>query len=358
MGGAITATSEYNRGSAFSLRVSQRIIDGRPIGKANVDNLKSFRFLEGWSHNVKKIEYIPMPYARVLVVDDVPTNLDVAKGMLSAYGLTVDCVDSGRQAVDLIRKADPRYDLIFMDHMMPEMDGIETTKVIREEIGSEYAKTVPIVALTANAIIGAEKMFLSNGFQTYLSKPIDVVKLDKILREWIRDRQDSETLRQAETLGPEETRAAAIESHVTKPEASEEGSAKTPTQDGEALFDLLKKTSIEGVDLVSGMNRFNNKAEVYLKILTTFVSSMPSMLDKLREVTEANLPDYAILVHGVKGSCYGVGVDKVGKMAEALEFAAKAGDLQQVQEGTGLFIKEAEQMLSRLAELIEAAKTV
>jgi CheY-like chemotaxis protein len=95
-----------------------------------------------------------MPYGKILVVDDVLTNLDVAKGMMAPYDMTIHCVTSGRQAIELVRDEELRYDAIFMDHMMPEMDGIEAVRIIREEIGSEYARTVPIIALTANALVG------------------------------------------------------------------------------------------------------------------------------------------------------------------------------------------------------------
>jgi CheY-like chemotaxis protein len=126
-----------------------------------------------------------------LVVDDVPLNLDVVAGLLEPYELTVDCISGGREAVDLIRAGEPRYDLILMDHMMPEMDGIEATRIIRREIGSDYAKTVPIVALTANALTGNEDMFLSNGFDDFISKPIDVDRMDEALNKWIRNRHET-----------------------------------------------------------------------------------------------------------------------------------------------------------------------
>ncbi|MDR1045024.1 MAG: response regulator [Candidatus Adiutrix sp.] len=339
MGGSISARSEYGRGSTFSVRIPQRITDSRPIGKENVENLRSFRFLEGQSRKIKNVDYTSMPYGKILVVDDVPTNLDVAKGMLSAYDLTVHCANSGRRAIALVRDENPRYDLIFMDHMMPEMDGLEATRIIREEIGSEYARTVPIVALTANAIIGNDKMFLSKGFQAYLTKPIDVVKLDKILLKWVRDRQDEATLRRAES---------------PKPEAGAAGESKLAL--GQALTGLLEGTETGGVDFRSGLVRFNGQAEVYLNVISTFVETVPAMLDKLREVTAATLPDYAILIHGLKGSCYGIGADQTGQMAEALEIAAKAGDCQRVRAGNASFILEVENLLPRLADLTGKAR--
>ena len=125
-----------------------------------------------------------MPYGRVLVVDDVDTNLDVARGFMIPYGLAIDCVKSGREAIERVRAIGegdgnvPKYDVIFMDHMMPEMDGMEATRAIRSEIGTSYAMTVPIVVLTANALAGNEEMFLANGFNGFIPKPMDINRLD------------------------------------------------------------------------------------------------------------------------------------------------------------------------------------
>ncbi|MDR1376391.1 MAG: response regulator [Synergistaceae bacterium] len=138
-----------------------------------------------------------MPQGRVLVVDDVMTNLDVARGLMMPYGLTIDCALSGREAIGLIRAipdnapASGKYDVIFMDHMMPGMDGVEATRVIRKEIGTEYARTVPIVALTANAIFGSSEMFLQNGFDGFISKPIDIYQLDAILNQWVNKEESA-----------------------------------------------------------------------------------------------------------------------------------------------------------------------
>jgi CheY-like chemotaxis protein len=95
-------------------------------------------------------------------------------------------VTSGKKAIELLQKGEPRYDAVFMDHMMPEMDGIETVEIIRNEIGTDYARAIPIIALTANAMVGTERMFLEKGFQAFLSKPIDAFALDLILNQWVR----------------------------------------------------------------------------------------------------------------------------------------------------------------------------
>jgi CheY-like chemotaxis protein len=151
-----------------------------------VHSLKKFNYFNTKLHKDSQLTRIRLPYARVLVVDDVVINLDVAKGMMKPYGMQIDCVTSGLQAIDAIRAERVLYDAVFMDHMMPDMDGIEATRIIREEIGSGYAKNLPIIALTANAIVGNEEMFLSKGFQAFIPKPIEFARLDAIIRRWVR----------------------------------------------------------------------------------------------------------------------------------------------------------------------------
>jgi CheY-like chemotaxis protein len=188
MGGTITVESVYGSGSTFTLRVVQGIKDDRSIGKKTATNLESFNFLTAIRSRTKNFIRANMSYARILVVDDVQTNLDVAKGLMLPYGLTIDCVLSGKEAIEAIRNAAVKYDALFMDHMMPEMDGIEATQIIRTQIPGDYAKTLPIIALTANAISGNEEMFLQSGFNSYISKPIDIMRLDTVLNQFVRDR--------------------------------------------------------------------------------------------------------------------------------------------------------------------------
>ncbi|WP_461252343.1 response regulator, partial [Treponema sp. R8-4-B8] len=132
-----------------------------------------------------------MPYGRVLVVDDVETNIYVARGLLAPYGINVDTALSGFEAVDKIREG-RLYDIIFMDHMMPRMDGIEAVKIIRS-----FGYNEPIVALTANALAGQAEIFMNNGFDDFISKPIDIRQLNGVLNKLIRDKQSQETLEDA-----------------------------------------------------------------------------------------------------------------------------------------------------------------
>ena len=186
MNGEIPVESEYGKGTTFRFKILQRFVSDNAIGLETVENLRSFRYLDTRKRAHEKLVRPDLSYAAALVVDDMPTNLDVVTGMLKKYKMRVDCVTNGQDAVNLIEKGEPVYDVIFMDHMMPEMDGVEAIGKIRK-IGTEYAMTVPVIALTANAIAGNEQMFLSNDFQDFLAKPINIMNLDSIVQRWIRD---------------------------------------------------------------------------------------------------------------------------------------------------------------------------
>jgi CheY-like chemotaxis protein/HPt (histidine-containing phosphotransfer) domain-containing protein len=318
MDGTVAVESEYGRGSSFTVRIPQRILDKRSIGLEVVKNLQSFRFIETRRFRSKNLVRTHMPYGRVLVVDDVVTNLDVARGLMLPYGLTIDCVQSGQEAIDRIRKKAVTYDAVFMDHMMPEMDGMEATRIIRNEINTEYAKTVPIIALTANALAGNEEVFMAAGFNAFVAKPIDIMRLDVILNQWVRDKQGNETL--------------------WKTEAGEER-GETP-----ASY-LLDNVKIQGIDLEKGLKRYEDET-VYLGILRSYMVHTPEQLEKLRSLSRETLGEYAIAVHGLKGASYGICAEKIGKQAEELEMAAKAGDYERVSSENVRFIGRVETFLA------------
>jgi len=182
MNGAIFIESEPDKGSEFTVKLPQGIVDGGVLGASMVENLKQFRL--GRMTQMKKAPQIVrelMPYGRVLVVDDVETNLYVARGLMAPYELSIDTAVSGFEAIERIKNGEV-YDVIFMDHFMPKMDGIEAVNIIR---GMGY--TNPIIALTANALSGQAEMFIANGFDGFISKPIDIHQLNAVLNKTVRD---------------------------------------------------------------------------------------------------------------------------------------------------------------------------
>jgi CheY-like chemotaxis protein len=184
MDGEILVESEYGKGSTFRVRIRQGFVTDKPIDKEIKENLRNLRYSDRRKRAHEKLIRPDLSHVRVLVVDDFPSNLDVAVGMLRKYKMQVDCVDNGQAAIDCISIELPVYDAVFMDHMMPVMDGIEATKVIRA-LGTEYAKNLPIIALTANAIVGSEQIFLDNGFNAFLPKPFNVMSLDAVVQRWV-----------------------------------------------------------------------------------------------------------------------------------------------------------------------------
>ncbi|MDR2577744.1 MAG: response regulator [Chitinispirillales bacterium] len=182
MGGTIEVESEYGEGSVFTVDVRQQAVECAPIGAAAAERLRGFTFTAGTQRRENlQIRHEPMPHGKTaLVVDDMKTNLYVAEGFLSPYKLKVEMAFSGFEAIELV-KSGKAYDIIFMDHMMPEMDGIETTRKLRA-MGYKGA----IVALTANALTGNDAMFEKEGFDAFISKPVDTRRLDEILNRFVR----------------------------------------------------------------------------------------------------------------------------------------------------------------------------
>jgi len=333
MDGRIGVESEYGTGSTFTVQLPQRIVDETPIGETIAQSLEAFHFKDVHHNQSLRLARSYMPYGKVLVVDDVETNLDVAKGLMLPYGLSIDTAASGPEAIEKIQAAGngdetSRYDVVFMDHMMPGMDGLEAIRIIRNELSGNYGRTVPIIALTANALTGNEKMFLAHGCNAFISKPIDIMQLDTALNTWVRDKQSVETLKKAE-----------MELVKTKKEE--------PDSPG-----ILDDITVAGIDIIQGRQRYNGET-AYLDIIRSWCLHTPALLEKLRGLSPENLPEYSITVHGLKGSSYGIFANDIGKKAAELEGFAKAGDFSSVQAANTAFIEMVESMLTDLRELLE-----
>ena len=191
MNGQLSVESTPGKGSTFTVRLPQEFVDSTVIGKEMAENLMRLNIDNSVKMRAFQMNREYMPYGRVLIVDDVETNLYVARGLLAPYGLSVETAMSGFETIDKI-KAGFSYDIIFMDHMMPRMDGIEAAKIIR---GLGYSQ--PIVALTANALAGQAAIFMENGFDDFISKPIDTRQLNMTLNKLIRDKYPADVVEAA-----------------------------------------------------------------------------------------------------------------------------------------------------------------
>jgi CheY-like chemotaxis protein len=325
MDGGITVESEYGKGSTFTARIRHQCATDVPIGEDIAENLEKFHYVEDTYTQTANRAIIRLPYARVLVVDDVPANLEVARGMFKPYGMRVDCVTSGQQAIDLVREERVRYSAIFMDHMMPGMDGIEAARVIREEIGTPYARSVPIIALTANAIVGNEQMFLRHGFQAFLSKPVSIMRLDLVLTQWVRDRNFEQDCG---------------------------SNPADPVGETDPAQWLATRPPIDGLDLAACLERFGGDAPAMLGALRSYALTTPALLEQVRAPTVQTLPRYTIAMHGLKSSSYGICAAEAGRRAEKLELAAKSGDIAFVAIHSGLFLETVETLIARLRDLL------
>jgi CheY-like chemotaxis protein len=355
MEGGITVESEYGKGTAFTMRIRQELVTDastgafKTIGSEVAAKLRSFSYSEHKRDRNAKLLRAYIPYAKVLVVDDVAVNLDVARGLMKPYGMQIDCVTSGPEAIALIREEKVKYNAIFMDHMMPGMDGIEATRIIREEIGSEYAKNIPIIALTANAIMGNEEMFLGKGFQAFLSKPIDIVAMDTAINRWVRDKTLEKELgvQSVEARSGKDRRTGDRRSGTDRRRslAMPAGISGIPEAEWEAA----------GINVTSGLERFGGDTEGYVTVLKSYVKNTPELLDEIRACTQETIDNYRITVHGIKSASRSIGAEALGAQAEALESAAKEGRLDginSINETNAGFIAEAEKLIGALAALL------
>ena len=348
MEGSISIESEYGKGSIFYVRIPQKPVTNETIGPDTVSSIKSFHYSGRRRHSSRSTR-ITLPYAHVLVVDDVELNLDVARGLMKPYMMHVDCVTNGKAAVDAIRDEKVKYNAVFMDHMMPGMDGVEAVRIIREEIGTEYAKTVPIIAFTANALSGNEDMFLSNGFQAFMTKPIESSRLDAYIKKWVRNEEQEKKLEQERGIITIEG-----QSYLNLRSGKERRSGADRRS---GIDRRMFEERIQGMNMRKGLERFGGNRITYVEILRSFTKNTNVLLNTMKEVNEDTLKDYAINVHGVKSSCRGIGAEEAGNTAEALEMAAKAGDLDFVKAKNPDFIKTVFKLITDIEAMLKKGTT-
>jgi signal transduction histidine kinase/CheY-like chemotaxis protein/PAS domain-containing protein len=305
MNGEISVESELGKGSMFTVRLPQKIVDVGILGKEIVENLMQFRM--GKMTQMKKAPQVVreyMPYGKVLIVDDVETNLYVANGLMSPYGLTIDTAGSGFETIEKIKKGET-YDIIFMDHFMPKMDGIETTKIIRN-----LGYTKPVVALTANALTGQTEVFLASGFDGFISKPIDLHQLNAVMNKFIRDMYPAEVVEAARL----------IKNNMEK--SSGQKSTVTP-------------------ELLKIFTRDAEKAAVVLEMINK----------KQGNYGDDDIKLYVINVHAMKTALANIGETDLSNLAARLEKAGHEQDNKFISEETPVF-------LSALRAVVEKNKMI
>jgi signal transduction histidine kinase/CheY-like chemotaxis protein/HPt (histidine-containing phosphotransfer) domain-containing protein len=287
---------------------------------ANILNGVTGSFLSRSGH--ESTTRFTAPEAKVIIVDDIYTNLKVAEGLLSPYKMQVTLCKSAFEAIEEIKKA--RYDLVFMDHMMPEMDGIEATLYMRT-LGGEYYRTLPIIALTANATYGTREMFLQNSFNDFLPKPIDTVKLNELLEKWIPKQKQKKDDHHKRAAGREDTAQTAI--------------------------------VVEGLDIERGIVTTGGTTEGYLEVLDVFYKDG---IDKIKEIrsclAQNNLSLYTINVHALKSACANIGATELSNAARDLEEAGRQENLTFIVANTPKLLADLELVLKNIHTVIASTE--
>gem|GEM_PF-3111423 len=325
MNGRIMAESEPGAGSAFTVYLLQQPAGQDVLGKEVAEKLQSFRFTPSMQRAKVVREY--MPYGSVLVVDDVDANVFVAKGLMKPYGLAVDTAESGYETLEKIR-AGATFDVIFMDYMMPGMDGMETAKRLREE-----GYTRPIIALSANAIAGMREMFCENGFDGFVSKPIDIRQLNYILNSFIRDKQPPKVLEEARRQ-------------------KESGTLPASAAEEAGPLSLLKQ--VDGLDVDSALDAMGGLEDVYMDTVKLTARLLPDRVGKMDRFINTDWKAFSIEVHGLKSVLKNIGATALGSMAAQLERAAAEDNLPYCTEFYPAFSTGLMELRHGLAEAMQA----
>lgn len=309
MHGSIQVESEYGEGTTFIVRIQQKVVEA-------VQNQEDYTEEKDRKEEMKMFS---CPECRVLIVDDNNINLKVAVGLLDIYGAKVDTAKSGKEAIQFVKEN--RYHIIFMDHMMPEMDGVEATRIIRQECGENGASPA-IIALTANVIKGIENMFLSNGFNGYLAKPIDKDKLNDLMCQWVPNEMKCESNEIWETALYNES-------------------------------DMLE-LEMEGIDVRGVFKARKQRVEDYLDLLEIFYTDGMSKVMEIQELAEKrDIFAYEIEVHALKSASANVGANELSALAKAHENAAREKDIAFIEGNLPVLIGTYKKVLSEVEKTLE-----
>ena len=326
MNGEIHAKSKFGEGTLITVRIPQGNVNALVLGKEAVEKLRQFRSNFEDKIKEKQIVYEPIPFGKVLIVDDTEMNLYVTRGLLSPYGLQIDTAFSGFEAIEKITssyESSKGYDLVLMDHKMPVMDGIETTKRIRA-LGAKYEK-LPVIALTANAISGMKNKFLENGFNGYISKPVNVQELDMVLKEWIL---------------PERITAA-------------QKTGCTGAEANNTFLDAVNK--ISEINTKAGLHNLSGSMDLYRNTLEKFYRKLALECNNMNALLEnKDINNFLISIHAMKSMLAIIGASVLSETAHELEIAAINLDIEYCMRKFGEYRNALFLLNGQLARLFPA----
>lgn len=338
MGTSLRVESEYGKGSVFSFVVKQEVVKWEEIGSYE----QRYDRAKGSASDYHELFHAPD--ARILVVDDTEINLTVVKSLLKKTLIRIDTTMSGREALCLA--AENEYDAVFIDHMMPDMDGIETLKQMRM---SGLNQNTPAVVLTANAVSGAREMYLDAGFNDYLSKPVDGIKLEKLLKSLIPE--DKQQAVESVFLNGSGDKAAADPSQLND-------LTKISTQMNSADDLPAWLYEISGINVETGLANCGSE-EGYMSVLTVFHQTAATKADEIETLyREGDIPNYTIKVHALKSSARIIGAAELSALAEKLEKAGKENDLAFIKDNQEMLLSMYRALDDRLLPLDGAEETL
>ena len=260
------------------------------------------------------------PGLKVLVVDDEPMNLIVAEGIFKDYQMRVKTAESGRKAIELCQKED--FDLIFLDHMMPEMDGVETLKRLRK-IHADSSKALTVIAFTANAVSGAREMFLREGFDEFVSKPIDTLELDRVLKKVLP--------KSLIVYADENYKKSNMEQNTDGQEAVLEESTEVQEEEKSLKDDKTASLEAAGINMENGLQYCRGDMDFYFELLAMFAQDEKRKSNEIDNFyNQQDMDNYRILVHALKSSSKMIGADTLSEMARNAEDAAKNYDREYI----------------------------
>ena len=316
MGGTIRVSSVYGEGSKFEVIIPQKIVSCEPIGEFHANFEREKPDAQGFS------ESFHAPDARILIVDDTRMNLTIVTGLLKKTMLQMDTASSGTEAVEMARTRP--YDLILMDQRMPGMDGVEAMHVIRTQVGGVNLNT-PIICLTADAVIGAKERYIAEGFTDYLTKPIDSVKLERMMLCYL----------------PEDK--VTVVGHA----ADGNTATATPVGKGDQFAPLRRAGIVPDV----GMQFCNQDEALYGELLREYAGTADDRVrDIARYYNAKDWKNYAILVHAIKSASKTIGAAELSEIAAKLEKAADEGRAADVARDHGTMLRSYADAISAIRE--------
>ena len=301
--------SKYSIGSTFGFDLNLKVVDPEPIGDYEERRKAHMK-------NMEKTEHLYAPKAKVLVTDDNGMNLKVATNFLKIFGITPVTCSSGKETIELLKT--DKFDIVFLDHMMPLMDGIETLKILKED---HLVDDTVVIALTANAVVGAEEQYLNAGFDGYLSKPIIIKDVEKTLRTF-------------------------LPANVIESGSSEHVEPVNPSKPAPVSVDKARSL---GLNVEAAIEYSCGEEDLYIELLTDYARNAEDKCDTLASYIENNsLANYRILIHSLKSSSKMVGADNLSSLAKDLEDASAREDAEYVKAHHDIFAKQFKELAGKI----------